>query len=127
MAEKHTILGGKVYVYQRECSSVWQCSTYLEGKNHRLSTKERSLSKAKDFAEDWYLGLRQMKSEGTLTTGQTFSLAAKRFTEEYEVMTEGERNPVYVQGHYGRLRNHLLPFFGKMAVETFNKITDAVV
>ncbi|MCP3969836.1 MAG: hypothetical protein GY717_05885 [Rhodobacteraceae bacterium] len=53
----------------------------------------------------------------TLTTGQTFSQAAKRFTDEYEVMTEGERNPVYVQGHYGRLRNHLLPFFGKMAAK----------
>lgn len=117
MAEKHTILGGKVYVYQREGSPVWQCSTYLDGKNRRVTTKEKSLSKAKDFAEDWYLGLRQMKSEGTLTTGQTFSLAAKRFTDEYEIMTEGERNPVYVQGHYGRLRNHLLPFFGKMAVK----------
>ena len=117
MAEKHTILGGKVYVYQREGSPVWQCSTYLDGKNRRVSTKEKSLSKAKDFAEDWYLGLRQMKSEGSLSSGPTFSQAAKRFTEEYEIMTEGERNPVYVQGHYGRLRNHLLPFFGKMGVK----------
>ncbi len=117
MAEKHTILGGKVYVYQREGSPVWQCSTYLEGKNRRVSTKERSLGKAKDFAEDWYLQLRQMKSEGTLLSGPTFAQAAKRFTEEYEIMTEGERNPVYVQGHYGRLRNHLLPFFGKMGVK----------
>ena len=117
MAEKHTILGGKVHVYQREGSPVWQCSTYLDQRNRRVSTKEKSLSKAKDFAEDWYLGLRQMKSEGTLSAGPTFSQAAKRFTEEYEIMTEGERNPVYVQGHYGRLRNHLMPFFGKMAVK----------
>ena len=117
MAEKHTILGGKVYVYQREGSPVWQCSTYLDGKNRRVSTKEKSLGKAKDFAEDWYLQLRQMKSEGTLLSGPTFAQAAKRFKEEYEVMTEGERNPVYVEGHYGRLRNHLLPFFGKMGVK----------
>lgn len=55
---KHTILGGKVHLYQRPNSSYWQCSTYLKGKNRRTSTKEDSLSKAKDFAEDWYLQLR---------------------------------------------------------------------
>jgi len=65
MAEKHTFPGGKVYVYQREDSPVWQCSTYLDGKNRRVSTKEKSLGKAKDFAEGWYLRLRQLKSEGT--------------------------------------------------------------
>jgi len=117
MAEKHTILGGKVYVYQREGSPVWQCSTYLDGKNRRVSTKEKSLGKATDFAEDWYLCLRQLKSEGTLVTGKTFALAAKRFTDEYDIMTEGERNAKYVQDHHSRLRNHLNPFFGKMAVK----------
>ena len=49
MTEKHTILGGKVHVYKRENSPVWQCSSYLAGKNRRMSTKEKSLSKAKDF------------------------------------------------------------------------------
>jgi integrase len=117
MPEKHTILGGKVHVYIRAGSPVWQCSTYLDGKNHRVSTKEKSLGKAKDFAEDWFFRLRQMKSEGTLFSGPTFSQAAKRFMEEYEAMTEGQRNPVYVQGHHGRIRNHLSPFFGKMAVK----------
>ena len=117
MAEKHTILGGKVHVYMREGSPIWQCSTFLEGKNRRVSTKEKSLAKAKDFAEDWFFQLRQMKSEGTLVSGNTFAQAAKRFTDEYDVMTEGERNKKYVQDHHSRLRNHLLPFFGKMAVQ----------
>jgi len=52
VAEKHTILGDTVHVYQRENSSVWQCSSYLEGRNRRVSTKEESLAKAKEFAED---------------------------------------------------------------------------
>ena len=120
MVEKHTILGGKVYVYQREGSPVWQCSTYLDGKNRRVSTKENSLSKAKDFAEDWFFRLRQLKSEGNLVTGKTFTQAANRFTDEYDIMTEGERNAKYVQDHHSRLRNHLLPFFGKMAVKDIN-------
>lgn len=117
MAEKHTILGGKVYLYKRDGSPVWQCSTYLSGKNRRVSTKEDSLSKAKDFAEDWYLQLRNLKTEGELTSGKTFAQVAKLFAEEYDVMTEGERNAKYVQDHHSRLRNHLLPFFGKMEVK----------
>jgi integrase len=52
MAEQHSILGGKVYVYKRTRSSFWQCSSYLAGKNRRTSTKEESLAKAKEIAED---------------------------------------------------------------------------
>ncbi|MEZ5918316.1 MAG: hypothetical protein R3C40_12260 [Parvularculaceae bacterium] len=58
MTEKHKIMGGKVYVYRRSDSSNWQCSTFLDGRNWRQSTKEDSLARAKEFAEDWYLGLR---------------------------------------------------------------------
>jgi len=117
MAEKHTILGGKVLIYMREGSLVWQCATFLDGKNRRVSTKEKSLSKAKDFAEDWFFGLHQQKAEGTLVTGKSFTQAAKRFTDEYDIMTEGERNAKYLQDHHSRLRNHLIPFFGRMPVK----------
>ncbi|HEV8449482.1 MAG TPA: hypothetical protein VGQ44_21855, partial [Gemmatimonadaceae bacterium] len=65
MNEQHTILGGKVHVYKRPNSSCWQCSSYLGGKNRRTSTKEESLAKAKDVAEDWYLELR-----GKLRSGE---------------------------------------------------------
>jgi Integrase core domain len=54
MPEQHTILGGKVHVYKRPNSSLWQCSSYFAGKNRRTGTKEKSLSKAKEIAEDWY-------------------------------------------------------------------------
>ena len=57
MPEKHELMGGKLHVYRRENSNHWQCSTYLAGKNWRVSTKEDSLALAKDFAQDWYLGL----------------------------------------------------------------------
>ncbi len=45
-------------------SSHWQCSTYLAGKNWRVSTKEDSLALAKDFAEDWYLVAQRQKPRG---------------------------------------------------------------
>ena len=117
MSATHEILDGKVKIYQRQRSSVWQCSTYLDGRNRRASTKQKTLALALDFAEEWYFTLRGKKAAGTLVVGKTFTQAAKRFTDEYEIMTEGERNAKYVQDHQARLRNHLIPFFGKMSVK----------
>lgn len=110
--EKHALMGGKLYVYKRENSTQWQCSTYLAGKNRRVSTKETSLARAKDFAEDWYLELHGKHKRGEIKTGKTFREAAEQFKREYEVMTQGERNPRYVKSHSDHIRLHLNPFFG---------------
>jgi integrase len=108
----HTILGGKVHVYKRGRSRYWQCSTYIAGKNRRTSTKQESLAQAKDFAEDWYLDLRGKNSRGELKAEKTFKQTAEQFLREYEVITEGQRHPGYVDGHERRLNLHLLPFLG---------------
>ena len=113
---KHTILGGKVHVYRRENSRFWQCSTFMQGKNHRTSTKEDSLASAKEFAEDWYLTLRGKQRAGELVTEHTFTDAADAFQQEYEVITEGQRSPKWVASHKARVRLHLTPFFGKMGL-----------
>ena len=116
MPETHTILGGKVHVYRRDNSSRWQCATYLAGKNRRVSTKEDSLSKAKDFAEDWYLQLRGKARAGEISNEKTFRDAAAQFEREFQIITEGQRNAQYVKGHSTRLRLHLVPFFGNMGL-----------
>lgn len=112
----HKIMGGKVNVYQRERSRYWQCSTYLGERNHRTSTKCESLEHAKEFAEDWYLELRGKLRRGELKTEKTFKDAAQQFRREYEIITEGERNAIYVEGHWRRLDLYLVPFFGKMGL-----------
>ena len=111
--EIHRILGDKVRLYRRAEAGAWHASTYLAGKERRKSTKEKSLSAAKEVAEDWYLELRNKKRQGELTTGKTFRDAAKVFEREYEVITNGRRSPKWVQGHKDRLRLHLLPFLGR--------------
>lgn len=113
---KHSLMGGKLHVYRRENSGQWQCSTYLAGKNHRVSTKTDSLAHAKQFAEDWYLTLRGKIARGEVKTEKTFKEAAVAFEREYEIITEGQRSPAYVRGHKDRLRLHLNPFFGPMAL-----------
>jgi integrase len=116
MTETHTILGGKVHVYRRPKSSNWQCSTYLAGKNRRRSTKEDSLSKAKEIAEDWYLQLRGKLRSGEIKTEKTFADASEQFLREYEIITQGQRSKAYVKQHHLRSRVHLVPFFGEMGL-----------
>lgn len=122
----HTILGGKVRLYKRPNSPYWQCSTFLGGKKRRGTTKEEGLAQAKDFAEDWYLTLRGKHHRGELKNEKTFKFAANQFAREYEIITEGQRSPKYVQGHKDRLRLHLLPFFGELGLSevTAGKVQD---
>ena len=114
--KSHNILGGKVHVYRRENSKYWQCSSYISGRNQRMSTKQESLAHAKDVAEDWYLELMGKLRRGELKNEKTFRQVAQKFLIEYETITEGQRSVAWVRGHKDRLRLHLLPFFGDKGV-----------
>ena len=116
----HELMGGKLHVYKRENSRFWQASTYLAGKNRRISMKEESLSHAKEIAEDWYLELRGKARAGQLKTGPTFKQAAERFLAEYQTLTRGERSPRYVASIEEKLRVHLLPFFRNKLLSEIN-------
>jgi integrase len=112
----HQILGGKATLYRRGDSDHWHCSTFLKGQKHRKTTKEDSLSLAKEIAEDWYLVLRGKDRAGLLKTEKTFKKAADQFLKEYEIITEGQRSPRWVEGHGIRLRLHLVPYFGEFGL-----------
>lgn len=114
---RHKFLDGKVQLYMRTNSPHWQCSCSIAGKQMRTSTKEESLARAKDVARDWYLGLMGKYRAGEIKDGTPFKKAATHFLSEYTIITEGERNAKYVEGHGIRLRVHLLPFFGDKMVE----------
>ncbi len=116
MLVDHEMMGGKLHVYKRDNSRYWQCSTYLGGRNRRVSTKEDSLALAKSFAEDWYLELRGKHKRGEIKDGKTFKKAAEKFVHEYETITQGQRNAEYVKQTGRRLDNHLIPFFGDMVL-----------
>lgn len=110
--QRHEILGGKVQLYRRTATGNWWCSTSVGKQQRRATTKEDSLSLAKQVAEDWYLGLRGKNAAGLLKSEKTFKQAADLFLREYGVITEGERSERWTEGHAIRLRVHLLPFFG---------------
>jgi integrase len=112
MHAKHTIMDGDVNLYKRNRSKFWQCSTFLEGRNWRASTKETDIRKAKDFAEGWYLELRGKARHKELRVEKTFAEAAKQFKREYSIITQGQRNQEYVDGMMKRLDNYVIPFLG---------------
>ena len=164
MSETHSLMDGKVHVYRRENSRLWQCSTYINGRNYRKSTKHESLALAMDFAREWYLAVyvdsrriqENRHTQNTLqksssyyggheavfytdrspyvphaprpapqnrvskSSGTTFAEAAQKFIAEYSVITQGERNKVWAEGHEMRANVHLIPFFGEMSVKDIN-------
>jgi len=143
---RHAILDGKVQLYLRNGSPNWQCACSVGGRQHRANTGEDGLTRAAAFAHDWYLALahdaaiggaigagagrtaaRPIPRPGPLAgrrgprsaasaSRQTFREAASRFMVEFEALTRGQRNPIYVAGHRARLTNYLIPFFGAMSV-----------
>lgn len=125
MTTRHELLGGKVQIYQRPNSPHWQCAASVGGRQFRASTKQEGLAQAKDFAEDWFLTLRgKERFGGGIPKGKTFRQAAAVFEREYEVITQGERSPLYVKQKSEKLRVHLLPFFGDKVV---SEITPGLV
>ena len=92
-------------------------------KNRRISTKEESLSLAKEIAEDWYLELKGKHRAGILTEGTLFKKAAERFLLEFPIITQDQRNAKYVQRQSDAIRVHLLPFFGSMVLSEINSGT----
>jgi integrase len=116
VAEQYTILGGKVHVYKRPGSNSWQCSTYLAGKNRRISTKADRLSQAKEIAEDWYLQLRGKLRAGEIKIEKTFREASELFLREYDIITQGQRSRLHVENLARRSKIHLVPFFGQLGL-----------
>jgi hypothetical protein len=104
------------YVYKRPNSSPWQCSTYFVAKLRRISTKEESLSKAREIAEDWYLQLRGKLRSGEIKSEKTFREVSEQYLREYDIITQGQRNKRYVNGQHWRSRVHLVAFFGNLDI-----------
>jgi integrase len=148
--ESHSFLDGKVHVYKRPNSRFWQCATFVDGRNHRKSTKHETLTLATEFAREWYMAVyvdskRMNQSSQTAfllqkfipegggiiaparpvkepkkSTGPTFREAAEKFIAEYSVITQGDRNERWAQDHVRRVNTHLMAYFGNIPVRSIN-------
>jgi integrase len=120
----HIMFDGKLQVYQRPTSRVWQCAARVGGKRHRKSTEEENFSSAKKVAEEWYLGLRGQLAAGIIvpkTKERTFGDAAKAYMAEVSVLAISCRSPKYVEFMELRMNRHILPYFGSKTLPEINK------
>src|SRR5581483_933754 len=94
----------------------YQCSTFLDGRNYRQSTKTDNVFVAQEFAKDWYLGLLGQSRAGLLEEGKKgkkFEAAARQLLVELPMLTAGQRSERYVNDQKKRLDSVILPFLGK--------------
>jgi integrase len=124
MSTRHSILGGKVQLFQRPRSPYWQSTATVGGVQHMKSTGQESLNLAKDVAEDWYLNLKGVERWGgglartkKRQDGTLFRDAASAFLEEFETLTGGERSPKYVGVLRSKIDKYLVPFFDEKYVD----------
>jgi hypothetical protein len=92
-------MAGKVHVYLRHISPVWQCATFFKGRNHPISTGDEGLDQAKLVAKQRHIALRVKYKAGILLNEKTFKFAAERFTMEYGLTTDGQRAQKWTEGH----------------------------
>lgn len=118
----HEMFDGRLQLYKRSGSRVWQCAASVGKQRFRQSTKEEDLSRAKDVAEEWYLELRGKLRAGEIVKKEkTFADAAELYVRDVKVLAVGVRSPLYLKYLEMRLRKHVLPFFGSMELPEINK------
>ncbi|WP_421729371.1 site-specific integrase [Brevundimonas sp.] len=118
----HTMFDGRLQVYRRADGKTWQCAARVGGERFRESTHETELARAKDVAEEWYLGLRgQLRNGQIVKKEKTFGEAAEDYMRHFRVLAAGLRSPAYIEGMDLRLKVHVDPFFSKTALPEVNR------
>jgi len=122
MATTHAMFDGKLQLYRRGDGKVWQCAARVGGERFRESTRETELGRAKDVAEEWYLGLRgQLRNGEIVRREKTFGDAAEQHMRQARVLAATVRSPKYIEGMELRAKAHILPFFGKTPLSEVNR------
>ena len=109
--------------YARE----WYMAVYVDNMRMQQSTHSQALlDKTSSFqqteppAPSLHRPAPAPRKKVAKSSGHTFAEAAEKFMNEYSVITQGERNKVWSEGHMSRAKVHLVPYFGDMPVKDIN-------
>jgi hypothetical protein len=116
MPEQHTILGGRVYVYKRPNSSLWQPSSYFAGKIVAPARRNRASPKPRRSPRTGIGSFAQKLRAGEIKNEKTFGEVSEHYLREYDIITQGQRNKRYVDGQHWRCRGRLVRFFGNLGI-----------
>lgn len=118
----HQMFDGRLQIYRRGEGRFWQCAARVGGQRYRETTREETLDRAKDIAEEWYLDLRGKLRRGEIIQKERlFKEAADHYLREVRVLAASSRSPKYVEILELRLNVHILPFFGDKSLSEINR------
>ncbi len=118
----HEMFDGRLQLYKRPESRIWQCAARVGERRFRQSTKEENLDRAKDVAEEWYLDLRgKLRAGEIIKPEHTFADAANGYLREVRVLAATVRSPKYVELLELRMNRHIIPYFGKKQISEVNR------
>lgn len=118
----HEMFDGRLQIYKRANSRVWQCAARVGESRFRQTTGEADLDRAKDIAEEWYLDLRGKTRRGEIVKKErTFGEAWELYLKDVRVLAIGVRTPKYVEVMEQRVRRNVLPFFGDKPLSQINR------
>ncbi len=127
MSKSIAWLDGKITLYKRERSSVWQARLKLaNGKWHRTTTKKHDLEEAKERALEIYYEVKTKAENKIPQVSRRFSNVAKMAIEQMQEELDAGRGKVVYKAYIAALNNLLIPFFGKLNIDniTPKKMTE---
>lgn len=115
---KTSLREGRILLYTRNGSPIYHCRLSVDGLPDYVTktTKERSLDRAREFAENLYDDLRYKVRHGQETGVQTFKTIWDRWLKAHQTTLSFHRKR-YITGTATR---YLLPFLGQKSVGEFN-------
>src|SRR5262245_46742214 len=115
---RHVFRDGAIVLYTRNGQPVFHARLKVEGKSGYVvkSTKCNDLQAARKFAEDLYDDLRYKVRYGLEVNVHTFESVYKKWVRENQPALSEPRFR-YINGTANR---YLLPFFGKMSIESIH-------
>ncbi len=122
---KIDLMNGRFHIFQRLNSSYWWVGFHHKGKYIRESTKEKSQAAAEVAAESWFLKKQiEIQSGQFAGSTKTFASAAKGALKAYkEAVDRGHRSEETYKGIEIILKSRVLPYFGRLPVETISNQT----
>lgn len=119
MSEKnpttHILSEGKLRVYQRERSAIWQCAFNVDGRWQRCSTGERELKKAKARAHDILVEANVRKEMNIAPITRKFKDIAKSVVNKLK--EQQDLKPIY-KDYITAIEKYFIPTLGKYNVNS---------
>lgn len=116
----HKIVEGKVNVFKRKTSPIWQCRFTIGNRVLRKSTNQEDLEKAKEEAAELYVTARIRHKEGIPTVSKTFKSIAEFAKTAMQKSLENGTGKVSFNDYIECIDLWLIPFFGSKFITSID-------